>query len=332
MNSRFLIVVAALVIFVAGAWMALRPPDLQDIPAPRAEAANLRLAHAVKADLACFDASRILRPPGTWNFKHTPPRPVAVQRLHPEHRFELDEVIGHLPVVGEKTIQRRWERPAPRVVTDDPLLSYEEYGVGNLTIGRGYDPSVISADGRRPARRSTRVTPRSSGRAMPVSSTRPCSAAVSASRRISAVPRPRTCQGPTRCRRPLDPGAGTHRGLPPATRQHPHRERRARRAATERQADPPQRGRIRPERAGETDLLMGGDPVRAHRDRVHLWDELHAHPRARMAAGLPLRDPCSCSCSASASTQSSNAAAGSERASGPGRGAVLVRRPIVSSA
>jgi hypothetical protein len=57
----------------------------------------------------------------------------------------------------------------------------------------------------------------------------------------------------------------------------------------------------------------------AHRDRVHLWDELHAHPRARMAAGLPLRDPCSCCCSASASTQSSNAAAGSERASGPGR-------------
>src|SRR3954470_9538170 len=32
----------------------------------RAEMANLRLAHAIKADLACFDAARILRPPGTW--------------------------------------------------------------------------------------------------------------------------------------------------------------------------------------------------------------------------------------------------------------------------
>lgn len=30
--------------------------------------------------------------------------------------------------------------------TDDSLLSYEEYGVGNLTVGRGYDPSVMSGD------------------------------------------------------------------------------------------------------------------------------------------------------------------------------------------
>src|SRR4051794_13567694 len=61
-------------------------PLTQPLTAPRAEAANLRLAHAVKADLACFDASRILRPPGTWNFKHTPPRPVGVLRMHAELR------------------------------------------------------------------------------------------------------------------------------------------------------------------------------------------------------------------------------------------------------
>jgi hemolysin activation/secretion protein len=30
--------------------------------------------------------------------------------------------------------------------TGDPLLSYEEYGVGNLTVGRGYDPSVATGD------------------------------------------------------------------------------------------------------------------------------------------------------------------------------------------
>jgi hypothetical protein len=39
MNSRFLIFAAAFVIFVAGAWMALQPPQLQELPAPSAAAA-----------------------------------------------------------------------------------------------------------------------------------------------------------------------------------------------------------------------------------------------------------------------------------------------------
>lgn len=30
--------------------------------------------------------------------------------------------------------------------TEDPLLSYEEYSAGNLSVGRGYDPSVASGD------------------------------------------------------------------------------------------------------------------------------------------------------------------------------------------
>ncbi|MBO9518714.1 MAG: ShlB/FhaC/HecB family hemolysin secretion/activation protein [Porphyrobacter sp.] len=42
------------------------------------------------------------------------------------------------PVIGK--IRGAWQ------YTDDPLLSYEEYGVGNLTIGRGYDPTVASGD------------------------------------------------------------------------------------------------------------------------------------------------------------------------------------------
>jgi hemolysin activation/secretion protein len=50
------------------------------------------------------------------------------------------EIGGRLagPVIGK--LKAAWQH------TDDPLLSYEEYGVGNLTIGRGYDPSVISGD------------------------------------------------------------------------------------------------------------------------------------------------------------------------------------------
>jgi hemolysin activation/secretion protein len=50
------------------------------------------------------------------------------------------EIGGQIagPVIGKLAVA--WQH------TDDPLLSYEEYGVGNLTIGRGYDPSVASGD------------------------------------------------------------------------------------------------------------------------------------------------------------------------------------------
>lgn len=50
------------------------------------------------------------------------------------------EIGGRLagPVIGKLNLL--WQH------TDDPLLSYEEYGVGNLTIGRGYDPSAASGD------------------------------------------------------------------------------------------------------------------------------------------------------------------------------------------
>lgn len=50
------------------------------------------------------------------------------------------EVGGRLagPVIGKLNLA--WQH------ADDPLLSYEEYGVGNLTVGRGYDPSIASGD------------------------------------------------------------------------------------------------------------------------------------------------------------------------------------------
>ncbi|WP_238537040.1 ShlB/FhaC/HecB family hemolysin secretion/activation protein [Caulobacter sp. AP07] len=50
------------------------------------------------------------------------------------------EIGGRLagPVIGKLIVA--WQH------TDDPLLSYEEYGVGNLTVGRGYDPSAASGD------------------------------------------------------------------------------------------------------------------------------------------------------------------------------------------
>lgn len=88
----------------------------------KAEAANLRLAKALGADAACFDAGRILRPPGTWNHKHEVPRPVALLRLTPDRVFNVEEVIARSAVVDLDAVTRRWERRPGRDDRGDPLL------------------------------------------------------------------------------------------------------------------------------------------------------------------------------------------------------------------
>jgi len=76
MSSRFLIIAAAFVIFVAGAWMALKPPELHELPAPTAAAAPAPTsAAALGAMPGKLDASSVLaidpRTPGK-----RPPVPV----------------------------------------------------------------------------------------------------------------------------------------------------------------------------------------------------------------------------------------------------------------
>ena len=91
--------------------------------APReAERANLRLARAIGADRACFDATRILRPPGTWNHKHQPPAPVLPLRLRASQTFDAPDVVAHAPDLDHDRLARRWgDRPARKLV-GDPLL------------------------------------------------------------------------------------------------------------------------------------------------------------------------------------------------------------------
>jgi hypothetical protein len=88
-----------------------------------AERANLRLATALGADRNCFDASRILRPPGTWNHKHNPPRPVTVVQHRLAVRFDVDQVVGGLPHVDLTDVDRRWEARPARRGRRDRLLS-----------------------------------------------------------------------------------------------------------------------------------------------------------------------------------------------------------------
>ncbi len=99
---------------------------LREPLAPRdAEIANLRLAHGLGADRACFDVGRILRPPGSWNHKHRPPRPVGLLRFAPDVAFDGEEVIARTPQVLADHVERRWAARGARDTRDDPLLRIE---------------------------------------------------------------------------------------------------------------------------------------------------------------------------------------------------------------
>lgn len=74
-------------------WTLTRP-----LPVEQLQHANRRLASALGADQRCADAARILRPPDTLNFKHTPARPVElIEYTGQLHRPE--DVHAALPAV-----------------------------------------------------------------------------------------------------------------------------------------------------------------------------------------------------------------------------------------
>lgn len=82
-------------------------------------AANERLAQALDADPQSADAARLLRPPGTLNFKseYGRPRPVTLVFLRDQPRYRFAEVVGSLP--GRTPKRRRTKRPSRALA--DPL-------------------------------------------------------------------------------------------------------------------------------------------------------------------------------------------------------------------
>ena len=85
-----------------------------------AEKANRRLAHALGADMQAVDAARILRPPGTTNWKTGTPRPVELERCEFEV-YTAAQVVEGLP--DPPAPRRRESPPAARPASDDPLLA-----------------------------------------------------------------------------------------------------------------------------------------------------------------------------------------------------------------
>ena len=126
----------------AHAYFTLSAP----VTVPELERANRRLAHALGGDLASVDAARILRPPSSWNHKHSPPTPVELIELDQARRYDLDQLVDGLhdppgdhrqddrhpaePVASRSTgcssrsrrrIRARPHRPLPRPHRQDPL-------------------------------------------------------------------------------------------------------------------------------------------------------------------------------------------------------------------
>lgn len=96
------------------AWWALN----RAIPGAWIKPACRRLARHLHADMKVAEPARVLRPAGTWNWKHNPARPVECIRLELDV-FEMTDVIGGLPDDQES------ELSAPRTsvhVVDDRAL------------------------------------------------------------------------------------------------------------------------------------------------------------------------------------------------------------------
>jgi hypothetical protein len=98
-------------------WPLLRP-----IAPNAAGAANQRLAAALGAcRSAVTNPAAILRLPGTWNFKHDPPRRVTLERFEPARRFSVAELVGRLPDRDAGQQEASAARPVESGVAADPL-------------------------------------------------------------------------------------------------------------------------------------------------------------------------------------------------------------------
>jgi hypothetical protein len=132
----------------------------------RVESANRRLALQFHGDPASVDVARILRPPGTLNYRHLRPRPVKLFAYRPHARYSLAELIRELPAdprqsdlgAGDRPRSSRTERSAlDRELLAIPAAEYVAVLVGATPTRAGKircpfhhdtDPSLqLYADG-----------------------------------------------------------------------------------------------------------------------------------------------------------------------------------------
>lgn len=98
------------------------------------EHANRQLAVALGADPRCTDAARVLRVPGTRNFKTTPPRPVELLR-YTGVRHRPQDILGTLPPAPQPAARTSTARQ-PGGSGGDPLLRIEPTHYVRMLTGR----------------------------------------------------------------------------------------------------------------------------------------------------------------------------------------------------
>jgi hypothetical protein len=97
---------------------------------PEIERPTRRLAHHLGGDLASVDAARILRPPASWNHKHSPPSPVDLSELDPTCRYEIDTLVDGLddppgtPATGPPARPRSGRTQTDRALLAIPASDY----------------------------------------------------------------------------------------------------------------------------------------------------------------------------------------------------------------
>jgi hypothetical protein len=119
----------------------------------KVEVANRRLALALARDPPCADAARILRPPGTLNHKHAPPRPVTLLVLRESTRFTLAELTAALPEdpsppapLRPSTSQRTGRTALDRQLLAIPAADYARVLAGRLPDREGKIRCPFHAD------------------------------------------------------------------------------------------------------------------------------------------------------------------------------------------
>ena len=95
-------------------WHLSRPCPLDEV-----ESANRRLALALAGDVGSADGARILRPPGTFNHKHDPPRPVSLLILRHGASLAIEQLTEGLP--AEETPRAARRRTGPRRAGRTPV-------------------------------------------------------------------------------------------------------------------------------------------------------------------------------------------------------------------
>jgi CHC2 zinc finger len=77
-------------------------------PPALVESINRGLAGQLGGDPCCAEIARILRPPGTFNHKHRPPRVVRMLAFRPAARYGLSELAEALPRAEPIDVRHSW--------------------------------------------------------------------------------------------------------------------------------------------------------------------------------------------------------------------------------